>query len=162
MYAAKRSEKWKGPFRRDSSLSRGSTPTSTPLSGGSRIGSGLSGPAHPTGDQPQNPKSAEIAVKSEGLQQEIQKYIDKLSNDDKLAFRSATDIMDKLGQQQWGKFRITCFHITRMQGVLQCVDQFLGSIAICIQYDLRISSLVVGGLNCILGVSTHPINISPS
>ena len=154
MYSAKRSERWK--FRRDSSLSRGSTPTGTPLSGGSRIGSGFGSPAHQAGDQPQHPKSPDLSslVKSEGLQQAIQEYVDKLSNDDQIAFRSATDIMDKLGEQQWGKFRITNFHITRMQKVLQCVDQFLGSIAICIQYDLRISSLVVGGLNCILAVST--------
>ena len=107
-------------------------------------------PANISGDKP-------TLVQNEAFQKATQEYIDHLSDDDKVAFQSATDIMEKLGELQQGRFRISSSHTTRVQKVqkvLQCVKQFLGSIAICIQHHPEISSLVVGGLNCILTVGT--------
>ena len=42
----------------------------------------------------------------------------------------------------------------RVRKVLKCVSHFMGSIGIFIQSNPEISSLVVGGVNCILTVST--------
>lgn len=145
-----RKDKGKGQSRPDSPVIRGSTPTSIPLSSADRIDSGLTGPP---GGKPLNYKSPEpsVHVKSEA----IQKYIgDLLGDDDKTAFKVATDVMDRLREQQWDKLRGSRSHIIHMR---QCVDQFLGSIAICIQYDPQLSSLLEGGLNCILTVSAYPI-----
>lgn len=96
-------------------------------------------------------------MKNEAFQQAIQAYIDNLSSDDKIAFQSATDVMQRLGELQQGKSYISssyASHMQKAQKVLQCVKQFLGSITICIQHHPEISSLVVGGLNCILTVGT--------
>ena len=104
-----------------------------------------------------------MLVQNEAFQKATQEYIDHLSDDDKVAFQSATDIMEKLGELQQGRFRISSSHTTRVQKVqkvLQCVKQFLGSIAICIQHHPEISSLVVGGLNCILTVGTFHQSLS--
>lgn len=113
-------------------------------------------PANISGDKP-------TLVQNEAFQKATQEYIDHLSDDDKVAFQSATDIMEKLGELQQGRFRISSSHTTRVQKVqkvLQCVKQFLGSIAICIQHHPEISSLVVGGLNCILTVGTFHQSLS--
>ena len=40
----------------------------------------------------------------------------------------------------------------RTQKILQAIDQFMGATSICIQHSPEISSLVVGGLRCILDV----------
>ena len=121
----------------------------------------LAGPAHATGDQsPYPPQPLEIAVplKNEAFQKAIQEYLDNLSDDDKKAFRSATDVIEKLGELQQGKSHISSSHTTRTQKaqkVLRCMKQFLESVAICIQHHPEVSSLVVGGLNCILTVSFY-------
>jgi hypothetical protein len=41
----------------------------------------------------------------------------------------------------------------RINKVLQLINKFLGSVAICIQHNPQISSLVVGGFHCVLSVS---------
>ena len=111
-----------------------------------------------TGDQPPNPQSPATPIKSGAFQKAIQEYMDNLSDDDKAAFQSATDVMEKIGELQQGKSR-TPSSPTRMQkvqNVLQCVKKFLGTVAICIQQNPEITSLVVGGLNCILTVGAYP------
>ena len=108
-----------------------------------------------------------MPVKNEAFLQAIQEYINNLSNDDKVAFQSATDVMEKLEELQKGKSRTSNSHHTHMQKVqkvqkvLQSVKQFLVSISICIQHNPEVSSLVVGGLHCILMVSIywHYINL---
>ena len=111
---------------------------------------------HATGNQSPNPQppANSAPAKNEAFQKAIQEYLDNLSVEDKVAFRSATDVMEKLGGLQ-AKSR-TGSHATRtqkVQKVLQCVKQFLESVKICIQHSPEISSLVVGGLHCILTVS---------
>lgn len=39
---------------------------------------------------------------------------------------------------------------SRVEKILQCIKQFVGTVGIFIQYSPEISSLVVGGLNCVL------------
>lgn len=122
-----------------------------------------SGPAHATRSQPPNPEppAIPVPVKNEAFQKAVQEYIDTLSDDDKAAFQSDTDVMKKLEELQQSKSRLFISHPTLMQRVhkvLQCMKQFMGSIAICIQHQPQISSLVVGGLHCILTVSTFLIN----
>ena len=106
-----------------------------------------------------NPQSFAIykPVKKKAFQQAIQEYIDNLSFDDKIAFQSATDVMETIGVLQKYKSRTSRYRtsqIQKMQKALKCVKLFLGSVAICIQQNPEITSLVVGGLNCILTVST--------
>lgn len=80
--------------------------------------------------------------------------MDGLSDDDKEAFKSSSDIMDKLEEMQQDKTpRISSSLTLRVKNVLQCVKHFMGSITIFIQADPAISSLVIGGVNCILMVS---------
>lgn len=89
-------------------------------------------------------------LQNEAFQNAIQKYIANLSEDDKAAFRSPPDIMKKLSESPISSS-------TRMQKVeklLQCLKRFLASTAIGIQHHAEISSIVVGGLHCILIVST--------
>ena len=87
----------------------------------------------------------------------IHKYIDNLSDDDKVAFQSAADVMEMLGELPQGKSRISSAQMQKVQKVLQCVKQFSGSVIICIQHSPQISSLVMGGLNCILTVSAYSL-----
>lgn len=42
---------------------------------------------------------------------------------------------------------------TRIEKTLQFMKHFMDSVAICIQCNPEISSLVVGGFNCVLSVS---------
>lgn len=80
--------------------------------------------------------------------------MDGLSDDDKEAFKSSSDIMDKLEEMQQDKTpRISSSLTLRVKNVLQCVKHFMESIKIFIQADPAISSLVIGGVNCILMVS---------
>ena len=182
--AQKFGELLKTPFRRNSSRSpspsptliprpaSNNTPTNTPhttilsnvLSGSSAsTNTGMTSSSTvtgSTGDQSLNSRlpAFSVPLKNEAFQKAIQEYVDNLSDDDKVAFHSATDVMEKLGELQQGTTRISSSHATRMQKVqkvLQCLNQFLGSIRICIQHSPEISSLVVGGLNCILTVSTY-------
>lgn len=48
------------------------------------------------------------------------------------------------------KIRLSSSLTERTQRVLNCINHFLGSISIMIQQSPEISSLVVGGVNCIL------------
>ena len=114
--------------------------------------------AHAAGDQPFNsqPPTVPMPAKNEAFERAVvvalQKHINSLSDDDKVAFQSATDVMKKLGGLQHDRPHVS----DKVQKVLQCVKKFLGSVAICIQHSPEISSLVVGGLNCALTVSIYP------
>ena len=118
-------------------------------------------PTHAAGGQSLNPRppTFPMPARNEAFERAVavalQKYIDRLSDDDKVAFQSATDVMEKLEELH----QDNCCPSTRMQKVqkvLQCVKQFLGSITICIQHSPEVSSLVLGGLNCVLTV-TYPL-----
>lgn len=98
-----------------------------------------------------------VPMKNEAFQMAIHKYIDNLSDDDKVAFQSAADVMEMLGELPQGKSRISSSQMQKVQKVLRCVKQFSGSVIICIQHSPQISSLVMGGLNCILAVSSYPL-----
>lgn len=96
--------------------------------------------------------SRSLPVKNETLQKEIQASITKLSNSDKGAFQSAPDFMNMLGALPQNKYHISDSVKQKLQQVQENLKKFLGSIAICIQQSLEISSLAVRGLNYILGV----------
>lgn len=177
----------KVPFRRNKSRSPSPGPASTPKPGFSdtpastpdtalntsvicgssaSLDKGIATPARPPhvfGGQSPNTQSPAIPTpKNTAFQQAIEKYLDKLSPDDKLAFQSATDVQEKLAVLQQDKPQTSSSHASRaekVQKVLKCVKKFLVSVGICIQQSPEISSLVVGGLNCILTVSsTSSIN----
>ena len=87
------------------------------------------------------------------LQKAIQEYVNQLSDDDKAAFLCAPNIMELIQNSQSGRE----FHIsltTRVEEVLQCVRAFMSCLGILIPLSPEISSLAVGGINCILAVST--------
>ena len=89
------------------------------------------------------------------LQKAMQEYVSKLSDDDKEAFKSAPDIIGRLQEMQCNsKSPISNSLMTRVERVLQCIKNFMGSLAIFIQQSPEISSLVVGGVSCILTVGT--------
>lgn len=127
----------------------------------------LCGPAHPAGNSFLNcqPPTISAPAKNEAFEKALQVHIDKLEEDDKAAFQSATDVMEKLAEFQQDKSRISASHtncVERVKKVLQCMSQFLGSVTICIQHSPQISSLVVGGLHCILTVSIYLFKLSPT
>ena len=105
--------------------------------------------AHETSLTPQSLETS-APVENETLKMDIQKCINNIPNDDKNAFQSATDIIAKIRKLP----PVKSSFIPRIQKVLRCVEEFLDSIAICIPDDPQISRLGVGGLNCILTVST--------
>ena len=174
------------PFRHKRSRSSSPNPTSassstTPIStlgnvtsgsptrAGGSVNSGISssrtlpGTAQATGYQLPNPQSltVSITVKNEAFHKAIQQCVDNLPDDDKAAFESAEDVMERLRELQQRKSRTSSSHIThmqRVQRVLHCLKRFLESTAICIQHHPEISSLVVGGFHCILTVSTCHID----
>lgn len=89
------------------------------------------------------------------LERVMQEYVSKLSNDDKEAFvRSAPqDIIGHLQKIQHNiRSPITNTHMTRVEKVLQHIKKFMSSLTIIIQHHPEISSLVLGGFNCILMV----------
>ena len=89
------------------------------------------------------------------FQKAIQQYMKKLPDDDKTAFLSAPDVIEHLEKLQCNdKSLISSSLTTRVEKVLQCVKGFMGSLGIFIQHSPEISSLVVGGVNCILTVGT--------
>ena len=93
------------------------------------------------------------AKKDKVLQKVIQEYVAKLSDDDRAAFQSAPDIIQCLEEMQRnGKSLISSSLTSRVEKVLQCVKNFMGSLSIFIQQNPEISSLVVGGVNLILTV----------
>ena len=141
------------PFSRHKS--KGGTPT--PSRPNSSHGSAAStGPAStPSGMQSVNPQlpPASVPAKDGALEKAIQAYINKLSDDDKAAFQSAPDIVERLQEMQRNdKSLVSSSMAARVEKVLQCVKYFMGSLLIFIQQSPEISSLVVGGVNCILTV----------
>ena len=110
-------------------------------------GTQLLDPQPPLAPMPPKNKAFERAIA-----QVLQKHVD-LSDDDKEAFQSYSDVdvMEELRNVQDGTSRISD-SLTRVQKVLECVNRFMGPLATFIQHSPEISSLVVGGLNCILMV----------
>ena len=130
--------------------------TSTNLQKSSPPYHGPSGGAVATLSQPNS--NAFVSPMNEALQKAIQKYQRELSEDDKVAFQSAPNIMERLQEMEGnGKPLISSSLATRVEKVLQCINKFMGSLGIFIQHSPEISSLVVGGLNCILMVGTCSI-----
>ena len=139
-------------------------PTGTGLAGSTTAlsnvmsGSSIAAGAHVFGGQssssnPQSP-TAPVPAKSEAFKKAVQEFVDSLSYEDKAAFQSPSDIMERLqAMQNCQNSRVSSSLTTRVQDVLQCVKNFLGSISILIQSNPEIASLVVGGINCILTVS---------
>ena len=120
-------------------------------------GSSIAASAHAAENEPLNQKSpmTPVPVKSEAFKKAIQKFVDSLSGDDKTAFQTSSDIMERLQAMQCDQnSRISSSLTMRVRKVLKCVSHFMGSIAIFIQSNPEISALVVGGVNCILTVST--------
>ena len=115
-------------------------------------------PIHGAKSQPVNPQLLTPpvpAIKDEALQKAIQGYVNKISDEDKEAFRSAPDIIEQLENMQCNKKTLVSSSLMdRVEKVLQCVKHFMGSLGIFIQHSPEISSLVVGGVNCILTVGT--------
>lgn len=96
-----------------------------------------------------------LRMTDEILEEVIQEYVDKLSDDDKVAFLSAPDIIEHLHEiQSNGKSLITSSLTTRVEKVIQCVKSFTGSLTIL---HSEISALVVGGAHCILMVGLSNI-----
>lgn len=120
---------------------------------------GPSGPA-PTKATPQpsnvQPPLAPVLSKNKAFEMAVavilQKHSD-LSEDDKKAFQSASDIdvIKELNKAQHGTLLISG-SLSRVQKVLECVDRLMGPLKIFIQHHPDISALVVGGLKCILMV----------
>lgn len=115
-------------------------------------------PTHAAGTQPtsfQFPAPLVQPKQDEVLQKAIQEYVKQLSDDDKAAFQSAPDILEHLQEMQRnGKSLISSSLTARVEKVLQCVKHFMSSLGLFIQHSPQVSSLVVGGVNCILTVST--------
>ena len=99
------------------------------------------------------------AKSDEVLQKAIQ---ERLSDDDMAAFQSAPDIIERLQEMQGnGKSLISRPLTTRVENVLQCVKSFMGSLAVFVQQHPELSSLVVGGVNCVLTVGAcHKLQYS--
>ena len=78
-----------------------------------------------------------------------------LSEDDKTAFQSATDIMQKMQTMdvENAQSSVSRTFGPRVQKTLNLINVFLKSVEICIQHSPKISSLVVGGFHCALSVS---------
>ena len=114
-------------------------------------------PVHAAGAHPMNPQlhiPPVPAMQDEAFQTAIQKHLEELSDEDKAAFLSAPQIIDRLQEMQCnGKSLIPSSLTTRVENVLQCVKHFMDSLGIFIQHHPDISSLVVGAVNCILTVS---------
>lgn len=101
---------------------------------------------------PQLPATA-VSMKNEAFERAIEQYINMLSDDDKAAFQSAPDIIERLQETQSRRKPLISTDLTaRVAKVLQCVKHFMGSLSIFIQQSPQISSLIVGGINCILTV----------
>ena len=132
------------------------TPTpSRPTS--SHVSSGLmhsSTPVHAVGPNPVNPQPPPPLVPATAFQKAIQKYVKELSDGDKAAFLDAPDVMAHLQKMQDNdKSPISNRHTARVEKVLQFVNHFMDSLSIFIQQSPEISSLVVGGVKCVLKVS---------
>lgn len=140
------------PFSRHKS--KGAAPT-PPLPSSSHGSTTSTVPASTSsGTQPVNPQAPPVPARNEALEKAIQVYISKLSADDKAAFQSAPDIIERLQEMQNNdKSLVSSSTTARVEKVLQCVKHFMASVGIFIQQSPEISSLVVGGVNCVLTVS---------
>ena len=119
------------------------------------IHSTLPGTAHASGTKPFNlppPVLSRNRAFDRAVEVVQQKHFN-LSDDDRAAFQSASDVdvMEELRRAQHGASRISD-SLTRAQKVLESVNRLMGPLAIFIQHSPEISSLVVGGLKCILMV----------
>lgn len=124
----------------------------TPFHGQSRA-------ATPTQSRPTS-SHAFARPMDETLQKVVQEYVEqKLTDDDKEAFESSSDIIEHLQEMQSNSKSLVSSSITdRVSKVLQCVKGFMGILSIFIQQSPEISSLgglVVGGVNCILKVGAN-------
>ena len=134
--------------------------TSTNLQSYSLLNDGQSGGV--TSSRPTS-SHASSGTMDETFQKAVQEYVKKqLLDEDKTAFLSAPDVIERLQEMQCNsKPLISGSLTTRVEKVLQCVKAFMGSLGIFIQHSPEISSLVVGGVNCILTVGTtykqHPL-----
>lgn len=92
----------------------------------------------------------------ETLQKVLQEYVEQnLTDDEKEAFKSSSDIIEHLQEMQSNSKSLVSSSITdRVSKVLQCVKGFMGLLSAFIQQG-PISSLVVGGVNCILTVGAN-------
>ena len=141
-------------------------PASSHASVSPSLGRGLqpdyAGPISTTGAHSANsqllPTPSVPAKSDEILQKAIQ---ERLSDDDMTAFQSAPEIMERLREMQGnGKSLISSSLTTRVGNVLQCVKSFMGSLAVFVQQHPELSSLVVGGVNCVLTVGTYLPQVS--
>ena len=113
------------------------------------------GPMQAAGAHSGNLQLPTPPVKDETLQKAIQDYVSNISAHDKAAFQSAPNILERLQEMQDnGKFLVSESLTSRVEKVLQCLKSFMGSLTIFIGHSPEISSLVVGGVNCILVVGT--------
>lgn len=138
-------------------LNRGQPSGATPGPSQPTPGPATTGPMHGAGARPVNTQLSTplMPVKNEALQKAIQEYVSQLSSDDKAAFQSAPDIIKRLDEMQHkSKTPIPSSLATRVERVLQCIKYFMGSLSIFIQQSPEISSLVVGGVSCILSVGS--------
>ena len=139
-------------------LNCGGTTTPAPsLPTSSHVSSGLmhsSTPVHAFGPNPVNPQPPPPLVPATAFEKAIQKYVEELSDGDKAAFRDAPDVIVRLQEMQDNdKPLISNRSTARVEKVLQCVKHFMDSLAIFIQQSPETSSLVVGGVKCVLTVS---------
>ena len=138
---------------------RGPCPTPTPTQPTSSHASAgtmhSSGPVSAAASRSVNPQLPTPPVPANAFQKAIQKCVAELSLDDKTAFLSAPCVLERLREVQCNdKSLISSSRLARAEKVLQCVKHFMGSLAIFIQHSPVISSLVVGGVNCLLTVCT--------
>lgn len=79
----------------------------------------------------------------------------QLSEDDRTAFQSATDIMQKMQMMDVENAQRSVSRTLggRVLKTLNFISMFLKSVEICIQHNPAISALVVGGFHCALSVS---------
>ena len=103
----------------------------------------------------QSPTPQVLPKEDKASQNLIQGYVNTLSDDDKAAFLSAPNIIERLQEMQCsGKSIISSALTARVGKVLQCVKYFMDSLASCIPLGPEILSLAFGGVNCILTVGT--------
>ena len=127
--------------------------TGTNLLNTSLLHHGQSRAATPT---PSRPTSSHASANSMdgALQKALQEYVQKLSDDDRAAFQSAPNIMERLQEMQSnGETLLSSSLTTRVEKVLQFFKNFMSSLSVFGQQSPEIS-LVVGGVNCILTVGT--------
>lgn len=73
---------------------------------------------------------------------------------DKAAFQCAGDIMDNIRamDNKNAATSISRDFGVRIEKILQFIKRFATTVGACVQFSPEISSLVVGGMNCVLTV----------